>query len=172
MTETAPEFSRIVPLSQLGSGSFRLRIEATAEERGRLARRFDLLALDRLIAVVELHRQDGQSVRLDAAFEAQFSQECVVTLEPVAGAVAESFSLIYGPVAESEGEMELDAEEAAFEPLRGDAIDIGEAVAQELSLALPLSPRDPEATIEAEITAAPEEGPFAGLAPLRKAAKD
>ena len=31
MTETAPEFSRIVPLSQLGSGSFRLRIEATAE---------------------------------------------------------------------------------------------------------------------------------------------
>ena len=91
MTETAPEFSRIVPLSQLGSGSFRLRIEATAEERGRLARRFDLLALDRLIAAVELHRQDGQSVRLDAAFEAEFSQECVVTLEPVAGAVAKSF---------------------------------------------------------------------------------
>ncbi len=171
MSGAPPEFSRSVPLSRLGPGRFRQGIEATAAERERLARRFGLLALDRLTATVELRREVGGAIRLDAAFEAGIVQECVVSLEPVATAVAESFSLLYGPAAAALDEIELDAEAAAFEPLDGDAIDIGEAVAQELSLALPLSPRDPAATIEGDAPAAPEAGPFAALASLGRPAK-
>jgi hypothetical protein len=51
--------------------------------------------------------------------------------------------------------------------LVGNAIDIGEAVAQELSLALPLFPRHAEASMEIEFTEMSIEGPFASVARLR-----
>ncbi len=172
MTGVAPEFSRLVALERLGTEPFFQRIEATREECLRLARRFDLVALARLVASVRLIRQGDRTIRLEAEFEAEFEQDCVVTLEPVSGSVQESFSLIYGPKEDVAGGLDLDPAAPAFEPFVGDAIDIGEAVAQELSLALPLSPRDPEATIEADDVATLEESPFAALAALRKVKKD
>ena len=35
---------------------------------------------------------------LEAAFEAEFVQSCVVTLEPVEDTVSDRFMLVYGPV--------------------------------------------------------------------------
>jgi len=146
---TAPEFSRLVPLARLGSKPFRQRIEATAEERSRLARRFDLVALDRLTATVALRCQEGEIVLLDAEFEAAFVQACVVTLDPVPGVVSGSFSLRYGAVDKSGPEADP-GDDRVFEPLIGEAIDIGEAVAQELSLALPEFPHHPDASATME----------------------
>ena len=117
MSEPAPEFSRPVSLARLGWEPFHQQIEATAEERERLARRFDLVALDRLTAVVTLHRQNGGLIRLEAAFAAEFTQDCVVTLEPVAGKLDEEFALVYGPADNEEGEIDIDAEAPVFEPL-------------------------------------------------------
>jgi hypothetical protein len=171
MNDIAPEFSRLVPLVRLGLEPFRQRIEATPEERERLARRFDLLALDRLAAEVELHRQSGKAILLEAAFEAEFAQCCAVTLDPLRSEISHRFSLIYGPAQEEEQQIALAADEPAFEPLTGDAIDIGEAVAQELSLVMPLFPRYPDAMIEEVPAAEPVEGPFASLALLRKRAE-
>jgi hypothetical protein len=76
--------------------------------------------------------------------------------------------LVYGPAPESEEELIQSGDEPAFEPLQGDVVDIGEAVAQELSLALPVFPRDPDAMIDDLAPAEPLEGPFAALARLRK----
>ena len=95
----------------------RQRIAATAEERRSSAARFDLLALDRLVAEVEIRRQGGEMILLSAAFEAEFEQGCVVTLEPVRGAVADSFSLLYGPAEARAGRSHCADEEPAFEPL-------------------------------------------------------
>ena len=53
-------------------------------------------------------------------------------------------------------------DEVAFELLTGDAVDVGEAVAQEFSLALPVFPRSPDAAIEVD-PPVPETGPFAAL---------
>jgi uncharacterized metal-binding protein YceD (DUF177 family) len=168
MNDITPEFSRLVPLARLGPEPFRQRIEATPEERERLAQRLDLLALDRFAADVELRRESGQVVILEAAFAAEFEQCCSVTLEPVRSTIADRFSLIYAPE-ENEGlEMTFSEDEPAFEPLTGDTIDIGEAVAQELSLALPEYPRRPEADIGDLAEAQSEEGPFAALAHLGK----
>jgi uncharacterized metal-binding protein YceD (DUF177 family) len=168
MSATAPEFYRVVPVHQLTARPFRQRIEATAEECEKLSRRFELLALARLSADVELRRQSAELVLLQAKFEAEFEQTCAVTLEPVHGTVAERFALVYGPPAEETAEIALGVDEAAFEPLCDDAIDIGEAVAQELSLALPVFPRHPDAVLEDVATAEPLEGPFAALARLRE----
>ncbi len=168
MSPPAPEFSRLVELARLGARPFRQRIEATAEERERLSRRFDLISLDHVVAEVELRRQSPEVILLEAEFAAEFEQCCAVSLEPVRGAVSDRFSLVYGPAAEEEQEIALTSDEPAFEPLDGNSIDIGEAVAQELSLALPIFPRDPEARIDQAAMAEPLEGPFAMLARVGK----
>ena len=171
MTDITPEFSRLVPVSRLGSEPFRQRIEATPSERAKLSQRFDLLSLARLTATVELRRQGGKVIRLEAAFEAEFEQSCVVTLEPVADSISDRFLVDYGPAEEEPQEVESGKDEPAFEPLKGDMIDIGEAVAQELSLSLPVFPRHPEARIDTETPAVSSGGPFALLARLRRPAE-
>jgi uncharacterized metal-binding protein YceD (DUF177 family) len=168
MSGVVPEFSRLVPLTRLGPEPFRQRIEATMQEREGLSKRFELLALHRLVAEVELGRQSGEAILLDAVFEAEFDQCCAITLEPIRGAIADRFSLLYGTNPQEDQELALNGDEPAFELLTGDAIDIGEAVAQELSLALPDFPRDPDAVIDAAGLGDPIEQPFASLAQLRK----
>lgn len=183
MTIDTPEFSRTVDLAELERGPVVRRIAATEAERAALARRFALVALDRLEATVRLNRIRGAAgVRLEAHFEAEATQACVVTLEPVPARLAADFTLLYLPPAEMPGEpVELDAEAESVEPLTAAAIDIGEAVAQELSLTLDPYPRKaeaevPPATVErldAEGPGLPEEGSargsaFAALAALKK----
>ena len=102
-------------------------------------------------------------ILLQASFEAAFVQECVVTLDPVDGAMAGSFKLRFGPP-EHESEDRIEEEEA-FEPLVNDFIDVGEAVAQEFSLALPSFPRSPGAILAIEEEPA-DTGPFAALSHL------
>jgi len=167
MSGAGAEFARPVPLTRLGSEEFHQRIAADERERAALARRFDLVSLDRLAADIELVREPGGTILLSAAFEAVFAQRCIVTLDPVAGSVSERFQLRYGPP-EAEEEAPGGDDDPAFEPLHGQAIDIGEAVAQEFALALPPFPRAPDAVIEAEALdeEAPAEGPFAALARL------
>jgi uncharacterized metal-binding protein YceD (DUF177 family) len=148
MSEPKPEFSRLVPLARLGAEPYYQEIEATSAEREALARRLDLVSLDRLSARVTLTRKAGEAIRLDAEFDAGLAQTCVVSLEPVAGTMSQSFSLVYGAAEEDQEEIAFAVEEPAFEPLTGDAIDIGEAVAQELSLALPDFPRLANAAVE------------------------
>jgi uncharacterized metal-binding protein YceD (DUF177 family) len=154
------EFSRLVPLARIGAEPFRQQITASESEREALARRFDLVSLDRLSADIELIRQRGDMLLLRASYEATFVQECAVTLDPIEGVMADSFALRYGPP-EAEP-SDPDPEGEAFEPLTGDAVDVGEAVAQEFSLALPAFPRSPDAAIELDAPA-PGTGPFAAL---------
>jgi uncharacterized metal-binding protein YceD (DUF177 family) len=165
MTEIVAEFSRVVPLSRLGSEPFHQRITADEKEGAALARRFDLVSLDRLVADVELMREPGGTILLSAAFEAEFAQKCIITLDPVPGSVSERFQLRYGPP-DVEAEAPDGDDDPAFEPLDRDSIDIGEAVAQEFSLALPPFPRAPGAVVDIGAGIEEEEGPFAALARL------
>jgi hypothetical protein len=141
------------------------RIEATPGERAALARRFGLRSLDRLAAEVRL-APFGRGVRLEAALEADVVQDCVVSLQPVPGKVADRFTLVYG-------EAPAGDEETVVEPLEGDTIDIGEAVAQQLSLALDPYPRAPGAAIDPRWSGGETaERPFAALAKWKKSGGD
>lgn len=167
---TAPEFSRLVPLARLSREPLRYEIRATPDERAALAHRLDLVSLERLSATVELARQGDGTILLIAGFAAEFVQSCVITLDPIGGAVEQRFSLRYGPPEWQPNTIGDQEDEPAFEPLLGEGIDIGEAVAQELALALPPFPRAAGASVEAELGSkadpAPPKGPFAGLANL------
>jgi uncharacterized metal-binding protein YceD (DUF177 family) len=160
------EFTRLVSLARLGSEPFRQHITADPAERAALAERFDLVSLDRLEADVELARERMGTILLSAAFTAEFAQECIVTLDPVPDTVSERFQLRYGPP-DAEEMVPAGDDDPAFEPLESESIDIGEAIAQEFSLALPPFPRAPDAEIVAEPQEDRAEGPFAALARLR-----
>lgn len=159
------EFPRPIDIDRLPSGETLHEIEATAAERAALAQRFSLLGLDRLEAQVRLTRLAGGLVRLGAEFSAEVVQECVVTLEPVASQVAENFTLLYGQAQAAASEVTLSGESELVEPIVDGIVDIGEAVAQQLSLAIDPFPRAPgvEAPHPEEIAANPA-SPFAALA--------
>ena len=164
MSEPVPaaEFSR--PLELGGAAPIAFRIAAGPVERAALAARFGLVGLDRLEAEGTFARHGGAAWRLDAVLRADVVQTCVVTLEPFAQALAERFAVVYAP-AERAGDAAIDLAEDAPEPLPTDGrLDVGEAVAQQLALALDPFPRRPGAALPPAATEA-WTGPFAALAP-------
>ena len=101
-------------------------------------------------------------------------QSCVVTLEPVPADIDETFTLFYTDETAPAGHsVDLPMEDEAWpEPIVGGAIDIGEAVAQQLAVALDPYPRAPGATLDPRYDADQEAGParanpFAELARKR-----
>jgi uncharacterized metal-binding protein YceD (DUF177 family) len=141
------EFSRVVPTGRLGKAAAHHVIAASPEERAALARRFDLLAIDRFEATVELKRRADGTVRFEAQLSADIVQACVVTLEPVSACVEDRFSVIFDPEIDEDAAdaLALENPEDEFrEPLVDDSIDIGEVVAQQLSVIMDPYPRRPD----------------------------
>ena len=179
-SQTAPpEFSRIVAVERIGTRWQSHAVTACEAERAALARRFALVELPALSAEVRLRRaRAGRFVEIDGVLQARVVQNCVVTLDPVAAALDEPFTLLLGPIgraapAPATSDLIIDLDEP--EPLDGDDIDIGELVAQQLSLALDPYPRtagaaDPRESAVADGAAAEPavERPFAALLARRK----
>jgi hypothetical protein len=165
--EPGPEFSRPVRLDQIPGRERAMEISATVAERQALAKRFGLVGLDRLEATVRLSRS-GVFYTVEADWQADVVQACVVTLEPVASHLADHLVERYGPTDGEELELDLDPVADAPEAIEGNAIDIGEAVAQAMSLALDPYPRKPGATVA--IAGEEESGvrPFSALSKLRR----
>ncbi|MBV9776353.1 MAG: DUF177 domain-containing protein, partial [Acetobacteraceae bacterium] len=89
---------------------------------------------------------------------------CVVTLDEFEAELTESFTVRFVPEGAESPEIDPEAEDEI--PYRGRTIDLGEAVSEQLALALDLYPRRPGALLP-EAEAAPP-GPFAGLGALRR----
>jgi uncharacterized metal-binding protein YceD (DUF177 family) len=177
----AAEFSRLVPVDRLEQGEVIAEISAREGERRALAARFELVALEGLRAEVSLKRiESGPIVAVEGRLFAEVVQTCVVSLEPVANRVEEAFALLYAPegrIRPQRRRREEGGEDRGEwpEPIEQGAIDIGEAVAQQLSLALDPYPRKPGIRLEDVIgkpggqgPAAPAAHPFAVLARLSK----
>jgi uncharacterized metal-binding protein YceD (DUF177 family) len=146
------EFSRPVSVLRLGTDAMTYPVNATGEERAALARRFDLVSLDHFAAEVTLSRHGGD-VRLAAEIVADIVQLCCLTLEPFASRMVDRSTLLYRRKAPP---ADLAVDDEDYEVLVGDEIDIGDAVAQQLSLALDPFPRAPGAKIDEAIISAPE----------------
>jgi uncharacterized metal-binding protein YceD (DUF177 family) len=145
------EFSRFIEIDKIGQSGADRSISATAEERRALAERFGLQDIAELSAELSLRRVRGDAVRLDGKIRAQVTQTCVVSLQPVPAAINETIAVNFAEEAAgdaSEVEVVYDLDDAP-EPIIHGRIDIGEAVAQQLALALDPYPRAPGAKIPA-----------------------
>jgi uncharacterized metal-binding protein YceD (DUF177 family) len=99
------------------------------------------------------------------------TQSCVATADPLPATVDEPFTLRFErEVPASGGEVELSDEELDIIAYSGSDIDLGEAVAETLSLALDPFPRAPDADArlrEAGVLGEDEAGPFSALKGLK-----
>jgi uncharacterized metal-binding protein YceD (DUF177 family) len=173
---TAAEFSRLWALDGVPPGGASVALKATADECRALAERFDLVRLDRLEGEVRLERIAGDLLHVTGRLHAEAAQRCVVTLEPVAATIDVEFDRLFSRDVPEEAaeEVEVDPEAELPEPLPEGGLDLGEILAEELSLALDPYPRSPDADQKlAALGIAADEGdaagnPFSTLASLRK----
>jgi uncharacterized metal-binding protein YceD (DUF177 family) len=98
-------------------------------------------------------------------------QACVATGEPVPETIEERFALRFLPEGTPEGdELELSPEECDTMFFEGSAIDLGEAAAETLALALDPFPRAPNADAilrEAGVLREDEVQPYSAFAALK-----
>jgi uncharacterized metal-binding protein YceD (DUF177 family) len=167
---SAPEFSRIERADTIGAEPRGVAITADADERGALARRFDLIAIDRLTASYTL-RRDAAGIAAEGRVMADVIQACSITGDPLTATIDEPVALRFVESGESGAEaVELVDGDLDVVPYDGGAIDLGETAAETMALALDPFPRGPGADAalrEAGVLSEEEAGPFGALAVLK-----
>ncbi len=162
----------------------------------------ECLALARRLAVPTVHSVQCRfhlsgadasgRVTAEGLLQATLDQVCVATLDDFTATVAEQFTVRFVPVdqmprqrpsddeADGDGEAALDLEEDDDLPYINGTIDLGEAAAEQLALALDPYPRKPGAALppgigsvdlpddEAEAATPDRPNPFAALAARRR----
>ncbi|MDV3458380.1 YceD family protein [Sphingomonas sp. HF-S4] len=164
-----PEFPRPHRLDQIGTGDTEVEVEASSEERAALARRFELVGIDRLTARFTL-RRDAISVFAKGRLSAAVTQSCGVTGDLLPATIDDDFAIRFLPEpneTESHDEVELAEEDMDTVFYTGSALDLGEAAAETLALALdpfPRSPRAAELLKAAGVISEEDAGPLSPLA--------
>lgn len=163
------EFSHVVKLSEVGNHSRNIHLSAEHAAREGLRARFDLAALDLLEADISL-TPEASGVLATGRFTASLAQYCIASDDPVPALLDESVNIRFIPEPVSGGEIELEADDCDTMFHDGQTIDLGEAVAQSLGLALDPYPRSPEAEKilkAAGVKAEDEVAPLGALASLK-----
>lgn len=160
---TTPEFSRMLDVRQVSGRA--VTLTATPEECAALARRFGILRIDRLEAEVSLDRE-GEVVTAEGTLAADIVQACAVSAEDLPSQVREGFSFRFVPASQDhqpDEEVELDAEDCDEIEYSGSTVDVGEAVAQSLALAIDPFATGPEAEAARALLKDEDASPFAVL---------
>ena len=165
---TAPEFSRPFDVRQCDGRT--LTLTADEAERAALAARFDLVSIDRLEARVLLDAE-GQTIAAKGTVEADLVQRCAVSAEDLPASINDEFELRFVPASRTfapDEEVEIDADDCDEIEYSGTMIDVGEAVAQSLALAIDPFATGPEAEAARALLKTESASPFAVLAGLKK----
>ncbi|HEY1708390.1 MAG TPA: DUF177 domain-containing protein [Rhizomicrobium sp.] len=174
MTENPP-LQREFDLGRLSEAGAEIVLAPTEEERAVLAQWADLCSVEAFKATVELRRKTLSSFHYEARIEADITQNCVVTLEPVASHLDKTFSrelhltqttrhaaLEGEPLAPGMGDDD------APEEIDSPRYDVAAPVLEEFSLAIDPYPRAPGAAFESAPEAQAEaDNPFAVLKRLK-----
>ncbi|KQN92437.1 hypothetical protein ASE95_06805 [Sphingomonas sp. Leaf231] len=165
------EFARVERLDTIGEEERRVAIEANDTERDALARRFELLAVERLGAEFTIRREAG-GVTARGRVDAVVVQACSVTGTPLRQTVGEDVALRFVEPAVGGGEEEIELAGDALDTIEieGGGIDLGEAAAETMALCLDPFPRSPEAETvlkRSGVLSEEEAGAFGALAGLK-----
>ena len=173
-----PEWHRPLPVLRLSAGAHSEAITAERAECAALAARMGLPAIKSIRCAFTLHPRANGCFLAEGHLQARIIQTCVVSLDDFAASINERFRVVFVPAGQ---ESETDDPESDDEvPYTGTVIDLGEAAAEQLALALDPYPRKPNAAIADsapqaatgaatgdEADAGAKISPFAALARLR-----
>ena len=178
------EWSEFFDVTHIKDSGNHINIEASQEQRQNLARRFGIVSIENLTAKLHLKQEKpNQFIKITGPFEATITQNCVITAEPVTTTITENLESWYAnpdqivSLEKARREKAIkDGEEIPMleehedpEPFNEGFIDLGELVAQHLSLSIPPYPRADGAEYDGPILDAGEQepafdNPFAKLA--------
>lgn len=172
----------MVDVDRLGPSGTAIEISASETERAALAKRFGFLGLPAFSARVSVDLRTGGQVVVEGRLRGKIVQACILTLDPVTQDIDETFRIVFKQGLDEEkdpesGESLVNAQADAPEPLLGNMLDVGEIVAEQLSLAADPYPRKQGVKLE-DVLPKPRRDarqgrpetrrhPFAGLAALR-----
>jgi uncharacterized metal-binding protein YceD (DUF177 family) len=160
----SPEFSRPQRIDALPPAGLDRRVEGQAAELEALARRMQVPAIESLACDWHLAPVSRDRVIAQGRLSARLTQVCVVTLDEFATTVDEEFTVHFVPAGKEQEDEDPESPDEL--PYEGAMIDLGEAAAEQLGLALDPYPRKPGA--ELPQTEMGEEHPFASLRKLKK----
>ncbi|WP_375421464.1 DUF177 domain-containing protein [uncultured Sphingomonas sp.] len=166
-----PEFSRTERVDTIGDRARAVEIAADEAERAALAQRFDLVAIDRLDAQLSVRREGG-GITVTGTVAAVVVQACSVTDDPIAVEIEEPVALRFVDSLDLGEEVELDEGALDTVEIENGIIDLGEAAAETMALALDPFPRSPGAAAalkEAGVIGEDEVVPFNALTEALKA---
>jgi hypothetical protein len=122
--------------------------KATEAELSGLKTELGVISVESFEARYAITAQSGRSYLMTGDFTARLTQACVVTLEPVAQNISETFSVSFCPpgrISEPEEKERPVLDAPDIEVLSGDSIQAGRVLFELLSAALDPYPRKGEA---------------------------
>ena len=171
MTEAGP-LTRLVRVDALPREGRTVTIEASPAEREVLASLYKLPAIAALTATLRLDPAGRGGARVTGAVHGEFTQTCVVSLEPFTGTVDEVVDMRFAPQAEEDSDRRAARETLTFsladeddpDPVVDGKIDLGAVAGEFFALGLDPYPRKPGVEFVAPTEPAPLDSPFAALA--------
>jgi hypothetical protein len=160
-----PELHRPLPVERIGPAGLDYVVEASPDECAALARRMNLPAVLSLSCRFRLEQELAGALMVRGHLSARIVQTCVVSLDDFAAAVEERFVVRCVP----EGKESDDPDPEALDEISyaGGIVDLGEAAAEQLALALDPYPRCPGAVLP-DLEVEPEPHQFGGLDALKR----
>ncbi len=156
-----PELYRPLAVDRVGPGGLAVEVRADDAECRALAARMDIPAVESFLCRFSLSALPGGIVLAEGDLQARVVRICVLTLDSFETVTEERFRLRFVPAGRESDDDDPEADDEIAYP--GAAIDLGEAAAEQLALALDPYPRKPDATLPAEVESAAD-SPFAALA--------
>ncbi|TKB14150.1 MAG: DUF177 domain-containing protein [Mesorhizobium sp.] len=149
--------SFVANVARLPQKGLPVLIEADERQRAALAAEYDLLSVERYRAELLVASWKRNGVKVSGRVEADITQACIVTLDPVAAHIDEPVEALFLPEQsklgregfEGGGEIVLDADGPdSPETFSGDTIDVGALAEQFFGLAIDPYPRKPGASLD------------------------
>ena len=155
-----PEFYRPLSLDRIGPHGLDTTIEASPAECAALAVRMQLPAVLAVSCAFHLIREGKDKILARGVLRAAVTQTCVISLDDFDVLMEEGFQVRFVPSGEESDDIDPESDDEI--PFEGNTIDLGEAVSEQLGLALDPYPRLPGIEMP-EVEEEPDPHPFAGL---------
>ena len=148
--------------------TYKCKIVPSDDEVSMLLSRFDYIAVNDLVATLEIRKVARDCWDIRGRLTANVVQSCVVTGKPLPESVDFTLEERYVRLVDDIRSVEVDLD--GVEPLKNGFIDLGEMVIQSLALAVTAWPRATDAAEYTEPEPVKSDHTFAGLASIKQPA--
>jgi len=140
-----PELHCVVAADRIGAAGLEVTVEADSGALDALTRRMGIPAVEALRCVFRLVRLTADTIQAEGRLQAQVVQTCVISLEDFPAAIDERFRVRFVPAGQESDDPDPEADDEIG--YADGMLDLGEAAAEQLALALDPYPRAPGAEL-------------------------